>query len=173
MQTKQSANTVQIGGKEGKKRPKQVRITSILKKYGISSEIGGIRGEFGISSNMPGTGRKIRILRVKNGLTQTQLARKVGATQKQISKLETGSTKIVDLSLVQRIADIFGVTLDSFREDDERQTRGGEVKIKELLGELKKVSENQTELIKKIVDVLATLDSLILVPIIPMLLRVI
>lgn len=56
-------------------------------------------------------GNKIKQLRLKSGLTQEQLANKLGVTAQSISKWETEST-MPDISLLPLISKEFGVTID-------------------------------------------------------------
>ena len=61
---------------------------------------------------------KIRTLRLRQGLGQTDLARQLGLARRgYISNLETGR-KAPSLDLVVRIADLFGVTADYLLQDD-------------------------------------------------------
>lgn len=56
-------------------------------------------------------GSRIRALRKKNGITQLELADKVGCSETHLSNIETGSAKMgVDIAI--RIAEYFGVTTD-------------------------------------------------------------
>ena len=51
---------------------------------------------------------RVRVLREKHGLNQTQLARKAGVSQLSVSNLETESTESVRLITVYRIAEAHG-----------------------------------------------------------------
>jgi DNA-binding XRE family transcriptional regulator len=50
-------------------------------------------------------------LREKSGLSQKELARKVGTTQQQISRLESPSYEGHSLSMLRRVARILGATV--------------------------------------------------------------
>ena len=50
-------------------------------------------------------------LREKSGLSQKELARKVGTTQQQISRLESPSYEGHSLSLLRRVARVLGATV--------------------------------------------------------------
>jgi transcriptional regulator with XRE-family HTH domain len=50
-------------------------------------------------------------LREKSGLSQKELARKVGTTQQQISRLESPSYEGHSLSMLRRVADVLGATV--------------------------------------------------------------
>ena len=52
---------------------------------------------------------RLRELRDAAGLTQRQLAAKVGIRQATISDLENGHSQRIDLSLVDRLAKVLGV----------------------------------------------------------------
>ncbi|GEM_PF-2217447 len=62
-------------------------------------------------------GRKVARLRKEQGLTTTQLARQVGLSQPQISRLENGHQGFRSATL-QRIADALGVPSAYFFEED-------------------------------------------------------
>ena len=56
-------------------------------------------------------GPRLKEIRTAAGLTQTQLAVKVGSTQAYISGLESGKKREPSLALAIRIADALGVAL--------------------------------------------------------------
>lgn len=56
-------------------------------------------------------GKKIRQFRFKAGLTQEQLAEKMGVVPQSVSKWETGAA-MPDIALLPLIAETFGVTID-------------------------------------------------------------
>ena len=56
-------------------------------------------------------GNKIKSLRLKAGLTQEQLATKLGISTQSVSKWETGTT-MPDITLLPTLAGEFGVTID-------------------------------------------------------------
>ncbi len=56
-------------------------------------------------------GKKIRQLRFKAGLTQEQLAEKLGIGAQSVSKWETGAT-MPDITALPFLAEVFGVTID-------------------------------------------------------------
>jgi DNA-binding XRE family transcriptional regulator len=65
------------------------------------------------SSRMPQFGKKLRALRRQAGITQVELATKLGLTaHTHISVLESGR-KTPSLDIVVKIADFFGVTTDT------------------------------------------------------------
>jgi transcriptional regulator with XRE-family HTH domain len=53
---------------------------------------------------------QLRELRESAGLSQVALADAVGVSQRAISELENGVTRRVDLDLLERLADVLGVT---------------------------------------------------------------
>src|SRR6202163_4796700 len=61
-------------------------------------------------------GRRIRILRVGRGLSQTALASELGLTFQQLQKYEKGTNR-VSASRLHDIAQILGVEVASFFED--------------------------------------------------------
>jgi transcriptional regulator with XRE-family HTH domain len=54
---------------------------------------------------------QIRLLRKKNGLTQTMLGEKVGVTQKTIAAYESGNVRIFDITLID-LARALSVSID-------------------------------------------------------------
>jgi transcriptional regulator with XRE-family HTH domain len=57
--------------------------------------------------------KKLRTIRKKNGLTQAELARRVGVSRSYINKIENGEAK-PSLALLERIASILGVSIKDF-----------------------------------------------------------
>ena len=58
------------------------------------------------------TASRVRVLREKNGLTQQELADKIGVTNSQISRLESGKTKNISSFILVALADLFHVSVD-------------------------------------------------------------
>jgi len=54
---------------------------------------------------------KIAALRKESGLSQKELARRVGTSQQQISRLESTSYEGHSLSMLRRVADALGATV--------------------------------------------------------------
>ena len=54
---------------------------------------------------------KLAALRKEAGLSQKELARKVGTSQQQISRLESPSYERHSLSMLRRIAEVLGATV--------------------------------------------------------------
>ena len=52
---------------------------------------------------------RVRMLREKHGLNQTQLARKAGVSQQSVSSMETENTESVRLITIYKIAEALGV----------------------------------------------------------------
>jgi transcriptional regulator with XRE-family HTH domain len=67
-----------------------------------------------------GFGRRLRELREAAGLTQTELADKVGMVYQAIAKYERAATE-PSWSVVVRLADAMSVSTDDFREPDTDQ----------------------------------------------------
>ena len=68
------------------------------------------------------TGTAIRELRKQRGMTQLQLARKLGVIDKTVSKWETGKG-YPDITLLEPIADAFGVSLTELLSGSRIQNR--------------------------------------------------
>lgn len=62
-------------------------------------------------------GENIRVLRLREGLTQEQVAQRLGVTYQAVSKWENG-TNTPDISLLPEIASLFGVTIDALFSQD-------------------------------------------------------
>ena len=58
------------------------------------------------------TASRVRVLREKNGLTQQELADKIGITNSQISRLESGKTKNISSFILVALANSFHVSVD-------------------------------------------------------------
>ena len=57
-------------------------------------------------------GARIRKARQRYGMSQTELARRVGISKTAMNQIETGETADPRLSRVRAIADILGVSMD-------------------------------------------------------------
>lgn len=57
------------------------------------------------------TGERIRNLRTKRGLTQEELAKRIGITRARLAKYETGANQI-DNEILAQLAEFFNVTTD-------------------------------------------------------------
>ena len=62
-------------------------------------------------------GENIRVLRLREGLTQEQVAQRLGVTYQAVSKWENG-TNTPDIALLPEIASLFGVTIDALFNQD-------------------------------------------------------
>jgi len=58
-------------------------------------------------------GRRIRVERMARGISQTQLAEKIGVTFQQVQKYEKGANR-VGASRLTRIAKVLGVSIGAF-----------------------------------------------------------
>ncbi|MDB3887336.1 helix-turn-helix domain-containing protein [bacterium] len=103
-------------------------------------------------------GKKIKILRVKNGLNQQQLADLINKTRTLISHIEV--TSKVNYYTLNEIAKVFGVDVTYFTEKDNNELKEdapayskAEDKIEKLEREvelLTQIVDNQKELIKQL-----------------------
>ncbi|PZC52360.1 MULTISPECIES: helix-turn-helix domain-containing protein [unclassified Mesotoga] len=62
-------------------------------------------------------GARLKELRVKNSITQSQLAEYLGVDQSYISKFESGQRQLSALSL-EKLAHLFGLPVESVLEED-------------------------------------------------------
>ncbi|MBR5369892.1 MAG: helix-turn-helix transcriptional regulator, partial [Bacilli bacterium] len=105
-------------------------------------------------------GNKIMELRKKSGLSQEELAEKVGVARQTISKWELGETS-PDLKQSKELSKIFKVSLDELTDND----------IKDILVEKTSNTEKLSSLILKLIKVLIVL--ILLAPIILVTLKII
>ena len=85
-------------------------------------------------------GNKISELRKKNGLSQEELAEKVGVARQTISKWELGETS-PDISQSKKLSKIFNISLDELTDND----------IKNILVEKTSNTEKLAGLILKLI----------------------
>ena len=97
-------------------------------------------------------GKKIMELRKKNGLSQEDLAEKVGVARQTISKWELGETS-PDLKQAKILSKIFNVSLDELTDND----------IKDILVEKTSNTEKLAGLILKFIRIMTIL--IIVIPI--------
>ena len=105
-------------------------------------------------------GKKIMDLRKKNGLSQEELAEKVGVARQTISKWELGETS-PDLKQSKELSKIFNVSLDELTDND----------IKDVLIEKTSNTEKLAGLILKLIKFVVIF--IIVVPILLITLRII
>ena len=105
-------------------------------------------------------GKKIMELRKKNGLSQEELAEKVGVARQTISKWELGETS-PDLKQAKELSKIFNVSLDELTDND----------IKDVLVEKTSNTEKLAGLILKLVKFMVVF--IIVAPILLISLRII
>ena len=105
-------------------------------------------------------GNKIMELRKKNGLSQEDLAEKVGVTRQTISKWELGETS-PDLKQAKELSKIFNVSLDELTDND----------IKNILVEKTSNTEKLAGLILKLIKFIVII--IIVIPILLVVTRII
>ncbi len=105
-------------------------------------------------------GKKIMDLRKKNGLSQEELAEKVGVARQTISKWELGETS-PDLKQAKELSKIFNVSLDELTNND----------IKNVLVEKTSNTEKLAGLILKLIRFLIIF--IIIIPILLITLRIV
>ena len=83
-------------------------------------------------------GKKIRQLRKGWGLSQSELAEKIGVSFQQVQKYEKGSTR-VSVERLQQISEVLGVDITSFFEQGESLPKVSDFSIEYTSGkELRK-----------------------------------
>ena len=105
-------------------------------------------------------GKKIMELRKKNGLSQEELAEKVGVARQTISKWELGETS-PDLKQSKELSKVFNVSLDELTDND----------IKNVLVEKTSNTEKLAGLILKLIKFIVVF--IIVVPILLITLRIV
>ena len=105
-------------------------------------------------------GKKIMNLRKKNGLSQEELASKIGVARQTISKWELGETS-PDLKQSKELSKIFKVSLDELTDND----------IKDILVEKTSNTEKLAGLILKLIKIMAIF--IIVLPVLLIVLRII
>ena len=105
-------------------------------------------------------GRKIMDLRKKNGLSQEDLAEKVGVARQTISKWELGETS-PDLKQSKELSKIFKVSLDELTDND----------IKDILVEKTSNTEKLAGIILKLLKF--TMIFIVVLPILLIVLRIV
>jgi transcriptional regulator with XRE-family HTH domain len=67
-------------------------------------------------------GERIKALRLRQGLTQSELAERCKITQAAVSRLESGSMKDVETAIAKRLARALGTSVDhligTFEDED-------------------------------------------------------
>ena len=63
---------------------------------------------------------KLRDLRKKHGLSQKELAGKIGASSFEIASWESGDS-VPDISYIAKLADLYGVSADFLLKDDKQE----------------------------------------------------
>ena len=69
-------------------------------------------------------GQRIKIARIKNRITQTRLAERIGISTTALSQIESDETTNPHLSTVIALADALGVSIDYLvgRKENDRET---------------------------------------------------
>ncbi len=67
--------------------------------------------------------QKIRIMRKERNITTTVLSEKIGISQSSVVRYENGSVKYVPLDLLDKMAEVFGCSVDDLIEGDSRYTQ--------------------------------------------------
>ncbi|MDR0293797.1 MAG: helix-turn-helix domain-containing protein [Oscillospiraceae bacterium] len=96
-------------------------------------------------------GKRIRLYRKKNALTQEQLADKIGASTLHIANIEQGR-KGISLNKLVEICGLFNIGLSDLLPIERQDNTGDKEKwIGEIVGALRGLEAAQVELIKTMV----------------------
>jgi len=93
-------------------------------------------------------------LRKKSGLSQKELAKRVGTSQQQISRLESPLYKGHSLSMLRRVADVLGANVHVKIQDNKRQSPPLVAEAKAIYGIRSKDVHKRKELLKFEIDFL-------------------
>jgi transcriptional regulator with XRE-family HTH domain len=68
-------------------------------------------------------GQRIRATRIEYGMSQAELARRIGISSTALYQIETGKTPDPQVSRIKNIADVLGVSTDYLlgRDEDEAE----------------------------------------------------
>jgi transcriptional regulator with XRE-family HTH domain len=90
-------------------------------------------------------GFKIKKVREENNLSQSKLADELGITQSELSKIENGRLKKIDLYFIIKICDYFNKNLDFFVAEKVSKGSDGDFNIENstviILNELNKITQ--------------------------------
>ncbi len=89
---------------------------------------------------------RIKELREEFGLTQKELAAKIGNVQRNISNWENGSSE-PDCETLVRLADVFGVTMDELFGRNEEPERGA-LQSEPYYKLIKRLNDRQSDALK-------------------------
>jgi DNA-binding XRE family transcriptional regulator len=81
------------------------------------------RGDVGMIGRLAELGRLLIALRIAGGVTQRQLAERLGVTETQVSRGERNEYHAISVERAQRILDALGVTLTVGVQERARGTR--------------------------------------------------
>ncbi|SHH54180.1 Transcriptional regulator, contains XRE-family HTH domain [Caloranaerobacter azorensis DSM 13643] len=88
-------------------------------------------------------GARIREIRKNNNMTMTELAKKVGLTQPQLSRIEN-NINMVQLDTLEKICEVFNMSLSEFFKDQ----NSNNVSLDDVVKELQNLTPSQLEAIK-------------------------
>lgn len=102
----------------------------------------------------PQFGKKIKMIRQRAELTQSDLAKKIGADSRQISMYEN-SRIVPSTQVLIRLSEVLGVTLDYLVRDDAKEGFIPKINDPELLHQFEKIDqfdEDTRYVIKRVVN---------------------
>lgn len=103
-------------------------------------------------------GERIKQLRVRANLTQTELAEKVGLTYIQIGRYETGKSN-PSSDVLQKLAAVLEISADFLMNGDQSEALSAQFTDKDLLKQFKAVqllSPEDKNVVKTLIDALIT-----------------
>lgn len=94
-------------------------------------------------------GKRLKEIRKSSGLSQAELASKIGVDEKYISRLET-STSTPSFAMIIKLSDTLNTDIESFFKFNHLKTR--EELLCNISNRLKNASEKDIRIINKIID---------------------
>lgn len=96
-------------------------------------------------------GEIIKFYRKKSGLTQYELAEKIGLSEKHVSKIERGQN-IIKLDTFLKMAEILEFTLEDFGLQKSKTEKSNNNKINNIISIINKCSEKEYTLIYDLIS---------------------
>lgn len=107
-------------------------------------------------------GEKIKMLRIKKGMTQEELGKKIGVQRAAINKYEKGTVVNIKRSTLEKLASVLGVSPADLLDDNARMYDLGDGNLifesemtpveEELIGKIKRLRVAHQHLLMSIVD---------------------
>ena len=131
----------------------RIQHDSTIKGCTFSEKIDTIIPKGGMAMDLVKIGSYIAEKRKKLGMTQKQLAEKLGKSDKSVSKWERGIC-LPDVSVYLELCEILGISLNEFLAGEDIEVTNVEKKSEDTLIQISKDSSHKQRYLKKIIAVL-------------------